>query len=446
MLRSVYHSAGIVPDELAFFEMHGTGTAAGDPIEAAAVGQSLGQNRASPLPIGSVKTNIGHLEPASGMAGLLKATLALDRETVPPTIHCETPNPRIPFGSLNLRLVHDAEPLHEPKRQYAGVNSFGFGGTNAHVVLARPPRREHTEAAAPLPPLVISAQSEPSLRSLADSWRVSLARLPSERALPLLRAAARGRDQHPHRLIAFAPDPGAMAHSLAGFLADDAPPLLLAGAAVREGALAFVFSGNGAQFVGMGRAALLGNATFRGAVVGLDGLLRPELGWSIAELLETGADDEAVSRADVAQPLLFAVQVGIVEALREVGVTASGYVGHSVGEIAAAWAAGALTLAEAGRVVIARSRHQQRTMGAGHMAALALAPDAARELLDGIESAAELAACNATHSVTISGPVPEIERVETEAKRRGLWFRQLDLDFAFHSGRWIRSARICSRV
>jgi acyl transferase domain-containing protein/NADPH:quinone reductase-like Zn-dependent oxidoreductase/NAD(P)-dependent dehydrogenase (short-subunit alcohol dehydrogenase family)/acyl carrier protein len=433
LLRGVYHTAGIAPDDLAFLEMHGTGTAAGDPIEAAAVGYSLGQSRSLPLPIGSVKTNIGHLEPASGMAGLLKAALALDREIIPPTIHCEKPNPKIPFEALNLRLVRNIEPVKAPERPYAGVNSFGFGGTNAHVVLARATRREEAPAAGPLPPLVISAQTEASLRSLVQSWRTVLAEVSPERAPMLLRAAARGRDHHPHRLVALSRDPVATAQTLAGFLNDEQSPFLIAGTGVREGKLAFVFSGNGAQFAGMGRDALRSNAAFRGAVEDLDRMLRPELGWSLIACLEGSADAGAMARADIAQPLLFAVQVGIVEALREVGVSASGYLGHSVGEIAAAWAAGALSLGEAGRVVIARSRYQQRTQGKGRMAALALAPDAARDFLDGLDSPAEIAALNATHSVTISGPGAEIERLEAEAKRRGLWFRPLDLDFAFHS-------------
>src|SRR5215831_1791093 len=160
LLRSLYDRAGIGSDALAFFEMHGTGTPAGDPIEAAAVGHSLGKNRSIPLPIGSVKTNIGHLEPASGMAGLLKAALALDYNIIPPTIHCEQPNPKIPFEALKLRLVREAEPMTAAERPYAGVNSFGFGGTNAHVVLARPPRRDVIPATGPLPPLVVSAQTE----------------------------------------------------------------------------------------------------------------------------------------------------------------------------------------------------------------------------------------------------------------------------------------------
>ncbi len=434
LLHTVYRNAEIAADELAFFEMHGTGTAAGDPIEATAVGYSLGQSRASPLPIGSVKTNIGHLEPASGMAGLLKAALALDREIIPPTIHCERPNPKIPFDSLNLRLVRDTEPVKAPKQGYAGVNSFGFGGTNAHVVLARPPRRAEARAAAdPMLPLMISAQTEASLRNLVQSWCTTLAEIPIERAPLLLRAAARGRDHHSQRLIALAPNPVAAAQSLAGFLGNEPSPFVIAGTGVREGKLAFVFSGNGAQFEGMGRDALIGNHAFRAAVEKLDRLLQPELGWSLVALLEEAADAEAMSRADIAQPLLFAVQVGIVEALRDIGINASAHVGHSVGEIAAAWAAGALSLAEAGRVVIARSRQQQRTKGAGCMAALALAPAAAREFLDGLGSAAEIAALNAAHSVTISGTRAEIECLEAEAKGRGLWFRRLNLDFAFHS-------------
>src|SRR5882672_5277589 len=159
LLRSVYSRASIAPEELTLFEMHGTGTPAGDPIEAAAVGHSLGQSRSDPLPIGSVKTNIGHLEPASGMAGLLKAALALDRGIVPPSLHCESPNPNIAFDRLNLRLIRDAEPIAAAReRRFAGVNSFGFGGTNAHVVLAAPPARD-TAAPLPLsmPPLVVSA-------------------------------------------------------------------------------------------------------------------------------------------------------------------------------------------------------------------------------------------------------------------------------------------------
>ena len=435
LLRSVYARAGVAPEQLTFFEMHGTGTPAGDPIEAAAVGHSLGQSRSDPLPIGSVKTNIGHLEPASGMAGLLKAALALDRGVVPPTLHCETPNSNIPFERLNLRLLHGAEPIGAAReRRYAGVNSFGFGGTNAHVVLAAPPSRDQ---ASPLPetmpPLVISARTEASLRELVRSWSCTLARTPSERAPELVRAAARKRDHHAHRLVALGEDSATTAEMLGDFLNGVSAPGVITAAGVREDKLAFVFSGNGAQFPGMGRDALRTNAVFRAAVEEVDGLLRPELGWSVTEFLEGGVGGDMLARADVAQPLLFAVQVGIVRALRDIGIRAAAHFGHSVGEIAAAWGSGALSLTDAGRVVVARSRHQQQTQGAGRMVAVALPLEAARAILAELDSPAEIAALNAARSVTISGSIEEIRRLEAELQHRDIGFRSLDLDFAFHS-------------
>jgi acyl transferase domain-containing protein len=435
LLRSVYAGAGVAPEQLAFFEMHGTGTPAGDPIEAAAVGHSLGQSRSDPLPIGSVKTNIGHLEPASGMAGLLKAALALDRGIVPATLHCETPNPNIAFEKLNLRLVRGAEPVDTAReRPYAGVNSFGFGGTNAHVVLAAP-SSQNSGAVAPttMPPLVLSARTDASLRELVQSWCGTLAKAPEERTPILARAAARKRDHHPHRLVALGKDQTTTADMLSEFL-DGAPtPGVISGTGVREDKLAFVFSGNGAQFPGMGRGALLTNPVFRDAVEEVDGLLRQELGWSVTELLESGVSGDILAPADVAQPLLFAVQVGIVRALEAIGVRAAAYFGHSVGEIAAAWGSGALSLADAGRVVVARSHHQQKTKGRGRMMTVALTHDTARTVLAELESSAEIAALNAARSVTISGSIEEIRRLEGELQQRDIGFRSLDLDFAFHS-------------
>jgi acyl transferase domain-containing protein/acyl carrier protein len=435
LLRSVYVRAEIAPDRLAFLEMHGTGTPAGDPVEAAAVGCALGQRRAEPLPIGSVKSNIGHLEPASGMAGVLKAALALEHGVVPPSLHCATPNPNIAFEALNLRLVREAETLTNAREdRCAGVNSFGFGGTNAHVVLApAPPCSAAAELPEQLPPLLVSAATEASLRQLADRWRHLLGETSVERAPALLRAAARGRDHHRHRLVALGRDRETTASLLDGFLAGQSPPELVTGTAVADGKLAFVFSGNGAQFPGMGRRAMGANAVFRAAVRQVDEVLRRDLGWSVAELIAEGVEAAALARTDVAQPLLFAIQVGIVEALRETGVAASAYFGHSVGEIAAAWGAGALSLADAGRVVIARSRGQQRTQGTGRMAALSLAAEPARHFLRELASPAEIAALNAANSVTLSGSAAEIERLGAAARSRNLWFRALDLDFAFHS-------------
>jgi phthiocerol/phenolphthiocerol synthesis type-I polyketide synthase C len=435
LIRSVHARAGVAADDLAFFEMHGTGTPAGDPIEATAVGHALGQGRREPLPIGSVKSNIGHLEPASGMAGLLKAALALEHGVVPPSLHCDRPNSKIPFDELNLRLVSGVEPI--VAGNFAGINSFGFGGTNAHVLLAAPPqpgteREPESEIVAP-PPLVISARTETSLRALAQSWHDALAAAPPERAPWLLRAAARRRDHHAERLVASGQDVAETVAALGEFVADAANPAVITGTAVREGKLAFVFSGNGAQWAGMGSNVYRGSQAFRAAVAQADIALRPALGWSVAELIEGGVDAERLTRADIAQPLLFAIQVGIATVLRELGVEASGHIGHSVGEIAAAWAAGALSLPDAARVVAARSRNQERTRGAGRMAALALSGADTHELLAEIGSPLEVGAINSGHSVTVSGPSEAIDTLGREARRRGIAFRALDLDFAFHA-------------
>ena len=432
LIQSVCTRAGVVPDDLAFFEMHGTGTPAGDPIEAAAVGRALGRVRQQPLPIGSVKTNIGHLEAASGMAGLIKTTLALERGILPQSLHCETPNPRIPFDQLNLRLVRNTESIDTAG--CAGINSFGFGGTNGHAVLTAPPRREehHPRADEPLPPLVISARTEASLRELAQSWRQTLAGAPAGRVPGLLRAAARHRDHHPQRLVA----PGAAQAEIVAALDDfvtGESRAAVSGSALRDGRLAFVFSGNGAQWPGMARSTYHASTRFREAIAEADAALRPGLGWSVAELIGGGIEADRLVHADVAQPLLFAIQVGIVTVLRGLGIEAAGHVGHSVGEIAAAWAAGALSLADAARVVVARSRNQERTRGDGRMAALALGGAAARELLDEIGSPLEVGAVNATNAVTVSGPGEAIDKLGAEARRRGTAFRALDLDFAFHS-------------
>jgi phthiocerol/phenolphthiocerol synthesis type-I polyketide synthase C len=433
LISTVYERAGVTPDDLAFFEMHGTGTPAGDPIEAAAVGRALGQARRDPLPIGSVKTNIGHLEPASGMAGLIKATLALERGKVPPTLHCETPNPNIPFDALNLRLVRSVETIGAGS--CAGVNSFGFGGTNGHAVLTAPPQRSEPirSVDGPLPPLIISARTEASLRVLAQNWHDTLVTAPAERTPALLRATARRRDQHPQRLVALAEDQAGLIAALAGFNAEAESPAVITGTAVREGKVAFVFSGNGAQWPGMGRSAYHASPAFRAAVAEADDALRPALGWSVAEMIGRGVDAEQLVHADIAQPLLFAVQVGIVTVLRDLGIEAAGHIGHSVGEIAAAWGSGALSLTEAARVVAARSRQQERTRGNGRMAALALGGAAARELLGELGSPLEVGAINATQSVTVSGPSEAIDRLAAEARRRGVAARALDLDFAFHS-------------
>ena len=317
LLRQAYAQAGVEPDDLAFVEAHGTGTAAGDPIELGAIGSILGQPRAQPLPVGSAKTNIGHLETASGMAGLLKSMLSLEHRALPASLHFQTPNPAIPFDALNVWVPGTLTSLAPSGRLIAGVNSFGFGGTNAHAILASPPARPAAPANAGAAPLLISARSKAALSLLAASWRERLAGDP-QAAGRLALGAARRRDHHRRRLWLSGDD---LAQSLATLdpEAEDA----VTGEAT-PGGLAFVFSGNGSQWAGMGAEALRLSPAFRRGVARADDALAPHLGWSVLQRLEGDPADQELARTDVAQPLLFAVQVGAVEALRESGVGSCG--------------------------------------------------------------------------------------------------------------------------
>ncbi|WP_174299456.1 type I polyketide synthase [Caulobacter sp. S45] len=428
LLRSVYAEAGVEPGELAFVEAHGTGTAAGDPIETAALGEVLGRSRTRPLPIGSVKTNVGHLEVASGMAGLLKAMLALDKRILPPSLNFETPNPNIDFEALNLTVASSALPLPSQARS-AGINSFGFGGTNAHVILQAPPEspQEASDVSAPAPPLVVSARSAEALEALSQVWAERLLASPEHKIGALLRGSARRREQHPYRRIVW----GEQASDLAAALAAPSPRRS-DGRAV-GGSMAFVFSGNGCQWMGMGRAAYRFNAAFRDGLAMVDAALEPHIGWSaVTRLLET-EDEAEFHRTDVSQPLLLAIQIASVKALQAAGVRPTAVVGHSVGEIASAWCSGALDLDQACHVVAVRSQQQQRTADAGRMAALGLDVETARGVLSELDPELCIAAENASRSVTVAGPGAALAALRRRAKAEDWAYRDLSLNYAFHS-------------
>ncbi|WP_120007092.1 type I polyketide synthase [Teichococcus vastitatis] len=441
LLEQVLAEAGADPSRLAYFEAHGTGTQAGDPAESWAIGTALARNRAAPLPVGSVKTNIGHLEPASGMAGLLKAMLVLEHGAVPPNLHFNSPNPQIDFAGLNIRVPTTLEALDLAPDALAGVNSFGFGGTNASVLLGRAPCPLPTALPAPAvpenaaaPPLVLTARSAAALKSLATEWRGRLREAPAGPALR--RGALRHRDLHAHRLVLR----GEAAPLLEAWLAGERPAGAVQGIARpgAAGAVAFVFSGNGAQFAGMAREAMAHNAAFRGAVEQADAVLAPLTGWSGAALLAAGVPAETLANTDSAQPLLFLVQVGVVAALAEHGLRSHLCLGHSVGEVAAAWAAGMLDLEQAAQLVVARSRAQHSRRGIGRMAAIGAGAEAVLPLIEALEPdesgwRPEIAARNAPGSVTVAGPEAALDRLVAEAKARRWAAVKLDLDYAFHS-------------
>ncbi|TPG58149.1 SDR family NAD(P)-dependent oxidoreductase [Roseomonas nepalensis] len=440
LLRRVLAEAGLSPDEVAYFEAHGTGTQAGDPVEAAAIGEVLsGAARAASLPVGSVKSNIGHLETASGMAGLLKALLMLEKRTIPPSLHFDEPNPRIDFAGLNLRVPTAAERL-PGRRPVIGVNSFGFGGTNASLLLApapppaaRGPAENGGAAGGAAPPLLLSTRSAATLPAAAMAWAAALRAAPAQ-APALLRGLARHRDLHPHRLVLRGAGAEALAAGLEAFAAGE--PMGVQGAVppgVGAGGVAFAFSGNGSPFPGMARDAMAHSRAFRDAVEAADAELAPRLGWSVARGLAEGFTAEALAATEVAQPALFAAQHGLVAALAAEGIQPAMVLGHSVGEVAAALAAGILDLPAAARLIVARSAAQARTRGRGRMAAMTATEAEAAPLLAECGPGLEVAARNAPRALTIAGPAAAIERLSAAARRQRINLVVLDLDYAFHS-------------
>ncbi|HUI35250.1 MAG TPA: SDR family NAD(P)-dependent oxidoreductase [Stellaceae bacterium] len=441
LLRRVYHDAGIDPASVAYVEAHGTGTSVGDPVECAALGHVFGAARLAndPCRIGSVKTNVGHLEPASGIAGLMKVLLALRHRELPRSLHLSTPNPQIPFAELNLAVVTKETKLGSGPL-VMGVNSFGFGGTNAHIILRRADpetasaaqKAALTAETAEIQPLLISTANSEALGTLASRYAELLRS--SEVPLPALcRAAATQRTHHVHRLAVLGASSGEIEAKLDAFAAGETAALTVAGQAPANAArLVFVFSGNGSQWRGMG-GTLLADPFVAEWIGRVDKALHPHLGWSVKEVLQSSQPEDLYDRTEYAQPALFALQVAVLEWLRAHGVEAEAMLGHSVGEIAAAYAAGILSLPEACRVIAVRSQAQQRTAGAGRMAALGLPAAAALAAIEGYEERLTIAGINSPNSVTIAGDADAIKALGDELKDSGTFYRELALDYAFHS-------------
>ncbi|WP_319774134.1 SDR family NAD(P)-dependent oxidoreductase [Breoghania sp.] len=438
LLETIYREHELDPRDLAFIEAHGTGTRVGDPAEAFALGNKLGKRREEPLLIGSVKTNIGHLEPASGLAGLIKSMMALEHDRFPASLHFETPNPDIPFADLNLAVASEAVALERTGNlRLAGINSFGFGGTNAHVVIADPD--PVTESAPPQDgPLILSARSEAALKALAARYGDHLAASRPEERARIAASAAYARDPLEHRLVVLEEDPQARIAALQAFAADKPVPgarnALVSGSGLAGAEpVVFAYTGNGSQWAGMGTAAYRDNAVFREAFDRLDRKFMSLSGWSLVSMLYSADLESEIERTEIAQPLLLAVQIALTEALAAKGVTPDAVLGHSVGEVAAAWAAGMIDLDAAVRIIYARSTHQEMTRHLGGMAALLLPPEEARAALDAAGATdIEIAAINSPRSVTISGPGESLDAFAAHARKKRLAMRRLALDYPFH--------------
>src|SRR5271170_1413026 len=440
LLNRLYGNDGIDPRRLAFVEAHGTGTRVGDPAEATAIGEVLGQLRSTPLPIGSVKSNIGHLEPASGLAGLHKAILALEHRKLPRSLHLDEINPAIDFTALNLAVAIEAVTLPPTGTWLAGVSSFGFGGTNAHVVIRQPEVAEllrgRTDGAGGRPAelLVLSAHSRPALTATAASYADFIEAAPD--SVPEVASAVGWqRDLAGHRLALTLAEPERMVASLRAFAETGSVVGGAAGVALSAAPkICLVFSGNGCQWAGMGRTAFARNEAFRRRFSAIDEIFTRLAGWSLADALHDHALAERLRLTRVAQPLLFAVQSAVAASLAEWGLQPDTVLGHSVGEVAAAEASGAISLAEAIHVIFYRSKHQEKVHGLGTMAAASLSRHEAEALIDSSGLfGLEIAAVNSPTSVTVSGPEDVIRSFGQIARKQRIAVRTLDLAYPFHS-------------
>ena len=446
MLRQAYQKVGIDPSNVQYIEAHGTGTPVGDPIEVKALGEVLSQNRepGEYCLIGSVKSNIGHLEAGSGIAGLIKAALCLKHRQIPPNLHFETPNPDIPFEDLQLRVPQRLELFPNGKGpRIAGVNSFGFGGTNAHVVLQEAPEtgeappQEDKNSAYLLP---LSARSLEALQAMGQKYRYFFDHKSAKSALTNICATASlHRGHHNYRLAIV----GASNHEMArhasvarhldAFLAGESRLGMSSGRALsRDFKLVFVFSGMGQQWWAMGRELLHEEPVFREVIEQCDALLRPYTGWSLKEELLADEAKSRITETAIAQPALFALQVALAALWRSWGVQPDAIVGHSVGEVAAAHVAGVLSLEDAIQVIFHRSRLQAKTAGQGKMLAVGLSEEEARQRLVGFETRVSIAAINSPRAVTLSGDADALEQIANSLEPN-IFKRLLQVEVPYHS-------------
>ncbi|AKT41309.1 type I polyketide synthase [Chondromyces crocatus] len=446
VIRAALENAGLDPARIGYVEAHGTGTSLGDPVEVEALAAALCQGRAEeqPLRIGAVKTNIGHLETAAGIAGLMKVALSLQHEALPANLHLEKPNPLIPWAELPVTVVTEQTPWPRCKEpRAAGVSAFGLSGTNVHVVLEEaPPRQEaanREEAATaerPFHLLPLSARSERALRDLAGRYDRHLGAHPEQHLKDATFTAGVGRAHMVHRAAIVARDVREARGRLSA-LSEDAPSAgLVTGHAAygRRPRVAFLFTGQGAQYAGMGRALYATEPTFRRVIDQCATRLGPHLPEGLVAVMhDAEAGRWALNETGWTQPALFALEVALCEVWRDWGITPYAVMGHSVGELAAACVAGVFSLEDGLRLVADRGRLMQALPRGGAMAAVFAPEPVVAEAVRRSGDAVAIAAVNGPSEVVISGAEAEIEGVLALLEAAGVKARRLAVSHAFHA-------------
>jgi acyl transferase domain-containing protein/acyl carrier protein len=438
VVRQALSNAGLAPSDVDAVEAHGTGTVLGDPIEAQALLAVYGQQREAeqPLWLGSLKSNIGHTQAAAGVAGVIKTVMAMRHGVLPRSLHAEEPSTRVQWSTGAVRLLTEARPWETDRPRRAGVSAFGISGTNAHVILEQPAQEQapvepgHAADApadsADVLPWVVSAASAAGLREQVTRLRELVEHAPALREVDIAHSLVTTRSALPHRAVVVGTDRDAL---LAGLADWTAAPNVVTGQ-VSHTRTAFVFPGQGSQWVGMAKELLDAEPVFATRMAECERALAPHVDWSLSEVLD---DEIALARVDVIQPALFAVMVSLAALWRASGVHPDAVVGHSQGEIAAACVAGALSLEDAAMTVALRSRALLTLSGRGGMVSLAVPEATARELLRPFDGRIGVAAVNGPGSVVVAGDPEALSGLLDVCGSTGVRAKRLPVDYAAHS-------------
>lgn len=442
-IRTALRRARISATEVGYVEAHGTGTPVGDPIELRALASALTSERstANPLLIGSVKTNIGHLEAGAGVAGLIKTALVLKHGYVPGNVHLRTPTRQVSLADLKIDIPAAGRPFPTCIRRVAGVNSFGFGGTNAHVLLAEPPAlacapTSQDVPALPMATVPISAHSEEALVATADRLAGYLASHPDVTLPDICYTLAQRRAHLSHRHTLIAESVSDLQAQLRGLA--DGGQIGTGRISSFPSKLAFVCTGMGPQWPQMCRGLLDVLPVFTESILRSDRELSRYTNWSLIEELRCDETRSRMAETEIAQPANFAIQVALAEQLAHFGVEPDAMIGHSAGEVAAHHLAGLLTFEQAIHVVYHRSRLQQRTSGQGRMLAVGLDATSLMRVVD--ETVRDefgrrisVAAVNSPSAITIAGDPDIIERIQRQLDESGIFNRYLPGSIPYHT-------------
>ncbi|MDT9687069.1 amino acid adenylation domain-containing protein [Streptomyces sp. P9(2023)] len=444
LIEQVCARAGITPGDLQYVEAHGTSTPVGDPVEAGALARvlAIGRKAGDACYVGSVKTNIGHTESAAGIAGLIKTALSLKHRLIPPHINLERINPAIDLAAAPYEIPDRLTPwpAHDGAAR-AGVNSFGFGGTNAHVLLEAPPAPaevpEPADTENPLPSVLpLSTRDAGVLPVLAEAVRTELATPEADASLPdLAYSLARRRQHHDVRLSVVYGSPEELDEALAAYGRGEEHPRVLHGKR-REGRPVepvWVFTGMGPQWWAMGRQLFATRPVYREAVEAVDREIAAQAGWSLVAELNATEDASRMAETWLAQPANFAVQVGLAALWRAHGVHPAAVVGHSTGEVAAFYEAGVYSLPDAVRIVLHRSRLQNRLAGAGTMLAVGLPEAEALRRAAPFGDRLSVAAVNSPGALTLAGEEDALTAYATSLRADGVFAKLLDVQVPYHS-------------